>query len=122
MGGFQVVPPRDTPRDTLRAVAPARFTLKVSIDRECDQGLRPPAPKFTPGSARPAPAAVAGPDSGGILQLRLPMLHSPQPHIHRLEPDLVDLLHGVQSPDEVLFHGVHGTAGMVGTGGSRARS
>ena len=28
------------PRDTLRAVAPDRFTLKVSIDRECEQGLR----------------------------------------------------------------------------------
>ena len=27
-------------RDTLRAVAPDRFTLKVSIDRECEQGLR----------------------------------------------------------------------------------
>ena len=32
----EVVPPRDT----LRAVAPDRFTLKVSIDRECEQGLR----------------------------------------------------------------------------------
>ena len=32
----QVVPPRDT----LRAVAPDRFTLKASIDRECEQGLR----------------------------------------------------------------------------------
>ena len=32
----QVVPPRDT----LRAVAPDRFTLKVSIDQECEQGLR----------------------------------------------------------------------------------
>ena len=28
------------PRDTLRAVAPDRFTLKVSIDQECEQGLR----------------------------------------------------------------------------------
>ena len=28
------------PRDTLRAVASDRFTLKVSIDRECEQGLR----------------------------------------------------------------------------------
>ena len=32
----EVVPPRDT----LRAVARDRFTLKVSIDRECEQGLR----------------------------------------------------------------------------------
>ena len=32
----EVVPPRDT----LRAVAPDRFTLKVSIDGECEQGLR----------------------------------------------------------------------------------
>ena len=32
----EVVPPRDT----LRAVAPDRFTLKVSIDREWEQGLR----------------------------------------------------------------------------------
>ena len=32
----EVVPPRDT----LRAVAPDRFTLKVSIDQECEQGLR----------------------------------------------------------------------------------
>ena len=32
----QVAPPRDT----LRAVAPDRFTLKVSIDQECEQGLR----------------------------------------------------------------------------------
>ena len=32
----EVVPPRDT----LRAAAPDRFTLKVSIDRECEQGLR----------------------------------------------------------------------------------
>ena len=32
----QAVPPRDT----LRAVAPDRYTLKVSIDRECEQGLR----------------------------------------------------------------------------------
>ena len=32
----EVVPPRDT----LRAVAPDRFTLKMSIDRECEQGLR----------------------------------------------------------------------------------
>ena len=32
----QVVPPRDT----LRAVAPDRYTLKVSIDQECEQGLR----------------------------------------------------------------------------------
>ena len=29
------------PRDTLRAVAPDRYTLKVSIDQECEQGLRP---------------------------------------------------------------------------------
>ena len=28
------------PRDTLRAVAPDRYTLKVSIDQECEQGLR----------------------------------------------------------------------------------
>ena len=28
------------PRDTLRAVAPDRYTLKVSIDQKCDQGLR----------------------------------------------------------------------------------
>ena len=28
------------PRDTLRAVAPDRFTLKVSLDQECEQGLR----------------------------------------------------------------------------------
>ena len=28
------------PRDTLRAVAPDRHTLKVSIDQECEQGLR----------------------------------------------------------------------------------
>ena len=34
--GPEVVPPRDT----LRAVAPDRFTLKVSIDQECEQGLR----------------------------------------------------------------------------------
>ena len=27
-------------RDTLRAVAPDRYTLKVSIDQECEQGLR----------------------------------------------------------------------------------
>ena len=26
--------------DTLRAVAPDRYTLKVSIDQECEQGLR----------------------------------------------------------------------------------
>ena len=26
------------PRDTLRAVAPDRYTLKVSIDQECDGG------------------------------------------------------------------------------------
>ncbi len=32
----EVVPPRDT----LRAAAPDRFTLKVSIDQECEQGLR----------------------------------------------------------------------------------
>ena len=32
----QVAPPRDT----LRAVAPDRFTLKVSIDQECERGLR----------------------------------------------------------------------------------
>ena len=32
----QVVPPRDT----LRAVAPDRYTLKVTIDQECEQGLR----------------------------------------------------------------------------------
>ena len=32
----EVVPPRDT----LRAVAPDRYTLKVSIDQECEQGLR----------------------------------------------------------------------------------
>ena len=32
----EIVPPRDT----LRAVAPDRFTLKVSIDQECEQGLR----------------------------------------------------------------------------------
>ena len=32
----QVVPPRDT----LRAVGPDRVTLKVSIDRQCEQGLR----------------------------------------------------------------------------------
>ena len=32
----EVVPPRDT----LRAVAPERYTLKVSIDQECEQGLR----------------------------------------------------------------------------------
>ena len=32
----EVVPPRDT----LRAVAPDRFTLKVNIDRQCEQGLR----------------------------------------------------------------------------------
>ena len=32
----EVVPPRDT----LRAVAPNRYTLKVSIDQECEQGLR----------------------------------------------------------------------------------
>ena len=32
----EVVPPRDT----LRAVAPDRCTLKVSIDQECEQGLR----------------------------------------------------------------------------------
>ena len=32
----EVVPPRDT----LRAVAPDRFTLKVSIDHECEPGLR----------------------------------------------------------------------------------
>ena len=29
-----------SPRDTLRAVAPDRYTLKVSIDQECEQGLR----------------------------------------------------------------------------------
>ena len=28
------------PRDTLRAVAPDRYTLKVTIDQECEQGLR----------------------------------------------------------------------------------
>ena len=28
------------PRDTLRAAAPDRYTLKVSIDQECEQGLR----------------------------------------------------------------------------------
>ena len=28
------------PRDTLRATAPDRYTLKVSIDQECEQGLR----------------------------------------------------------------------------------
>ena len=28
------------PRDTLRPVAPDRYTLKVSIDQECEQGLR----------------------------------------------------------------------------------
>ena len=28
------------PRDTLRAVAPDRYTLKVSIDQECEHGLR----------------------------------------------------------------------------------
>ena len=28
------------PRDTLRAVAPDRYSLKVSIDQECEQGLR----------------------------------------------------------------------------------
>ena len=28
------------PRDTLRAVALDRYTLKVSIDQECEQGLR----------------------------------------------------------------------------------
>ena len=28
------------PRDTLRAVAPDRYTLKVSIDQECEQGVR----------------------------------------------------------------------------------
>ena len=27
-------------RDTLRAVAPDRYTLKVSIDQECEQGFR----------------------------------------------------------------------------------
>ena len=32
----EVVPPRDT----LRAVAPDRYTSKVSIDQECEQGLR----------------------------------------------------------------------------------
>ena len=32
----EVVPPRDT----LRAVAPDRYTLKVTIDQECEQGLR----------------------------------------------------------------------------------
>ena len=32
----EVVPPRDT----LRAVAPNRYTLKVTIDQECEQGLR----------------------------------------------------------------------------------
>ena len=32
----EVVPPRDT----LRAVAPDRYALKVSIDQECEQGLR----------------------------------------------------------------------------------
>ena len=32
----QVAPPRDT----LRAAAPDRYTLKVSIDQECEQGLR----------------------------------------------------------------------------------
>ena len=34
--GPEVVPPRDT----LRAVAPDRYTLKVTIDQECEQGLR----------------------------------------------------------------------------------
>ena len=28
------------PRDTLRAVAPDRYTLKVTIDQECERGLR----------------------------------------------------------------------------------
>ena len=28
------------PRDTLRAAAPDRYTLNVSIDQECEQGLR----------------------------------------------------------------------------------
>ena len=32
----EVVPPRDT----LRAAAPDRYTLKVSIDQECEKGLR----------------------------------------------------------------------------------
>ena len=32
----EVVPPRDT----LRAVAPDRYTLKVTIDQECERGLR----------------------------------------------------------------------------------
>ena len=32
----EVVPPRDT----LRVVAPDRYTLRVSIDQECEQGLR----------------------------------------------------------------------------------
>ena len=32
----EVVPPRDT----LRAVAPDRYTLKVTIDQDCEQGLR----------------------------------------------------------------------------------
>ena len=32
----EVVPPRDT----LRAAAPDRYTLKVTIDQECEQGLR----------------------------------------------------------------------------------
>ena len=32
----EVVPPRDT----LRTVAPDRYTLKVTIDQECEQGLR----------------------------------------------------------------------------------
>ena len=32
----EVVPPRDT----LRAVAPDRYTLKATIDQECEQGLR----------------------------------------------------------------------------------
>ena len=32
----EVVPPRDT----LRAVAPDRYTLKVTIDQECEHGLR----------------------------------------------------------------------------------
>ena len=40
------------------------------------------------------------------FQLRLAMFHRPQPHIHRLEPDLVLLFHGVQSPVEVPLHGV----------------
>ena len=33
-------PEVEPPRDTLRVVAPDRYTLKVSIDQECEQGLR----------------------------------------------------------------------------------